>query len=152
MEDLQLLIWNCYSLEDFSHILILPVWISVHELEIPCRISFLLRISCLSWLFQAESHSSSGFLVTEMVKPWQNNYSSGGFLVNDLVITNRIPMVGFLFMRWQFSESPSILFLLRTATVAVIGRVESEWWQNLFYYWAKPCYPFFGLTMNDFNP
>jgi hypothetical protein len=33
--------WNCYSFEDYSQILILPVWISFYELVVPGGILFL---------------------------------------------------------------------------------------------------------------
>jgi hypothetical protein len=62
------------------------------------------------WLIPAESHSSGGFLVyeivisvkshppgkflvPELVIPWRNNHSSGGFHVYELVIPDGITIL-----------------------------------------------------------
>jgi hypothetical protein len=79
--------WNCYRFEDFSHILILLVWISFHELVIPSGIIFLDWISC-PW--GGNSRRNLYLSRGRRVLAVRRQNSSGGFLIYELVIPGGI--------------------------------------------------------------
>jgi hypothetical protein len=74
------------SFNDFPRILILPVWISVNELN--TRQNHLPQVdsSSMRLYFPAESHSSGGFLVPVLVVPRGINIHEVGSLLHELVI------------------------------------------------------------------
>jgi hypothetical protein len=105
--------WNCYCFEDFSHILILPVWISFHERMFPSGIIFL------------------GWVLGWISCPWVGNsqrktHSYGGFHVYELAIPGRITIYPVEGKCWQPTDKILLVELVISGSggrvLAVCGR------------------------------